>query len=97
MDSVDKVIYYIETGQHHNQEFTPDEPTEIYDAVDKLKEGSDEKFLNFWVNIKEYQRAKLQRSNVLPVSSEQDDEKNINIKIVGNNRDTRISPDIAEE
>ena len=79
MDNIDKIIYYAETGKYLNQPFAPDEPTEIYSAIAALRIGSEYYFLNWYMNMKEFQRSKLTRSNSVPKTDEKEREMTIRV------------------
>lgn len=92
MDNIDRVIEFAETYKKPANPVVG-EPFAIYDAIERLREESPRDFLNFYQQIKEFQRAKLMRSNTLPVEAGEDDHKEVNVIIHGNNRNTSISED----
>ncbi len=60
MDNIDKILRYAETGQRPT-EIADDEPTEIYDVVDKLR-GDSYRFLSWYTAAYEFRRSKIQRT-----------------------------------
>ncbi len=61
MDSIDKALLYAETGQRPVL-IEDGEPTEIYDAIDKLRPDT-YRFLSWYAAIYEYRRPKLIRTS----------------------------------
>ena len=55
-DHIEAALHYAATGEKLEAE-----PTQIYEAIDKLRPNA-EKFLNWYCNTVEFNRAKLQRS-----------------------------------
>lgn len=94
MDSIDKAILFAETNDRpgYKKPLEEDEPVAIYEAIDQLRK-TPKSFLDWWISAKEFQRAKLQRSNTIPTSSGDDALKSVNISFVGNNRDSGIQED----
>ena len=88
MDSIEKALYYAETGQRP-VEIADDEPTEIYEAIDSLRKNP-KYFLDWWASTTEFRRSKLTRSNFIPAAVAEED-KNILIKIHGDTGNASLS------
>ena len=95
MDSVEYVLEYMEGGNRK-----PDGPDRLYDVVDKLQDHNPKFYMDVWQGVKEFQRAKLMRSNNIPVEAQAEDDKNVYVSINngethqqvdGNNRHPNIS------
>ena len=70
MDSIEKALLYFETGERPTL-IDNNEPTEVYDLIDKLKKQSSKYALDWWVATTEFRRSKLMRSNHLPQSKDE--------------------------
>ena len=90
MDAIEHVLEYMEGASR-----AADGPDRIYDAIDSLEKNNVKYFLDFWAATKEFQRAKLMRSNNIPVSAVAEDEKKIFISIATN--ENNGNPDIRED
>jgi len=88
MDTIEKALHYAETGQRP-VEIDENEPTEIYDAIDELKNNA-KYFLDWWAATTEFRRSKLTRSNFIPVQSTEDD-KTILVNVHGATDNSSIS------
>ena len=88
MDNIQKALYYAETGKRPVL-IAEDEPTEVYDMIDKLKNSNPYYFLQWWASTTEFVRAKLTRSNFLPKDNSEDERK-IEITVHENGRDPGI-------
>ena len=60
-DNIEKILVYAETGER-SIDIANNEPTEVYAAIDSLKENNPEKFLAWYTSAYEYRRAKLVRT-----------------------------------
>ena len=96
MDAIEYALQYMEGESRH-----ADGPDRIYDAIDKLEKSNIKYYLDTYFATKEFQRAKLMRSNNIPVSAVAEDEKKIFVSIKqneptpihGNNGNTDIRED----
>lgn len=82
-DMIEKALHYAETGQ--KMAGSGAHPTEVYEAIDRLR-ANPKYFLDWWSSTTEFRRAKLMRSNNIPVSGTMDD-KIIRVNIAGKDGD----------
>ena len=82
MDSIDKAIKFCETGKRPDlEDYSEDEPTSIYSAIETLRVNNTYYFLQWWIAAKEFQRSKLTRSNFIPHTEKDGESEGVEIEI----------------